>query len=204
MMEILNRLFRSIVILIIVMIPSQFALAAYEIVPSIFVHTNRVSSQCFFGIINEPYSAINADCKISVLAPSSLIAQIAFEPISGFDMGYPHDEFHSWTWPLVWDGTPLKPATYCTNFGNGTLGVETTIDLGHHSDANQNMTVKGKRKCFITQELEEFKVWWQPFCWGVSETVFGISAVNESFGISYRAASEPNWVCWFIAVIGGE
>ncbi len=49
----------------------------------------------------------------------------------------------------------------------------------------------------------EYQVYWQSSCWGGWDWAFTLDQVFSSGGLSYRP-SASQWICWFIAVIGGE
>ena len=163
--------------------------------------------ECTFGIIDEPWAAINSDCFTEVRNEAGEFDLVSQTGISGFDLGHPHDEYHSFTWNSWSLNAPVSEELYCQSFGLLDLASPPLnfVQAGHYSDPDENDVIPGAYSCkFSPAPVDKFDVYWLPMCWGSVSTVYSLAAVFESGGISYRAEGEPTWVCWAVAVIGGE
>ena len=166
------------------LVASQASTAAVDIFPNIYFSSDKIRGECVIGLQNEPYLAMNADCKTVTATPAGA-ATLAIEPISAFQFDqYPHDEYTTYTWGTVWEGTPDSTHMYCQVFGSNLPGESPIIQLG---DANGSEEVEGTLRCKISPEF--LKVYTVENCIGSFNIVIGLPSIIPGLHLSYSFAT---------------
>ena len=190
----------------------NFSHAALDTFSFVYVRTDSVRGECLIGIQNEPWVAVGADCRLleSDTDASSGFATLDIEEISAFDLyDYPHDDYTTYKWNTLKALQTSEEKIYCNVFGGGIdgghLGI---ITFGQLINPENRLDRPGIQRCKNGPPAIEYEVYWQPLCWGTYDVVLSLNAVFESGAISYRIAASESpstpWLCWAIAVFGGE
>ena len=163
---------------LVVFAHSKFAFAAIDMFPNLFLRSNSIAGECIFGIDDfEPFAAMNSACETVKLSPSGPL-RLAYEPISAFQLGWPRTGFEQWRWDTEYVGVP-GPDFYCQIFGISILDDPPIVELGHHSDPNENDTRPGVQRCKTQALLPQYDIWRTTvFCFGPpDDRVVGFAAV---------------------------